>query len=141
MSKKICIALFIFIVVILPAASALQPYRTYSDLEKRTLADFPSLSLDTYVSRDFANGVNQFISDHFYNRDLWMVLHTDLTLLTGSNESGTGTSNGDEKSSTPNSDQGGKAFLGNGCLIGDILKPDDPANLQSNGKYIYREQY
>lgn len=138
MSKKICIALFIIVVLFLPIASAIQPYRSYSDIEKRTLADFPSLSLDTYISRDFVNGFNQFVSDHFFDRDAWMVLHTDLTILTGSNENGTSTSNGDEKSSTQNSDQGGKAFLGKDCLIGDLLQPNDPTNLQSNGKYIYQ---
>jgi hypothetical protein len=138
MKKKICFALFALVIFVMPIASFLQPYRTHSDIENRDFADFPLLSLDSYLSRGFANGFNQFISDHFFARDQWMVIHTDLTLLTGSNENGTSTSNGDEKSSTQNSDQGGEAFLGKGCLIGDLLKPDDPANLQVNGKYIYQ---
>lgn len=144
MSKKISVFLFAFFIVLFPVLSLLSPYRSHSDVEKRDLAKFPALTLSSYADRGFANGFNLFISDHFAGRDAWMVAHTALTLLTGSRESGTSVdTTGDQKNAqtTAESDQGGQAFLGKGCLIGDLPQPDSAASpdyRQENGKFIYQ---
>ena len=43
----------------------------YSESERRVLAKFPEISLANVLSGDFADGIEEYLVDHFPKRDTW----------------------------------------------------------------------
>jgi hypothetical protein len=82
-SYKLSAIIFIGIVLLIPILSILQPFQTYSPQENRTLAIFPVLSYDDYMNRNFMTGFEDFISDHFYARNMWVDSKSMLEYIRG----------------------------------------------------------
>lgn len=56
----------------------MQPRSTYSELERRELSTFPTLTWQSLTSGDFTRGVSSWYSDTEPFRDLYMMLSMDL---------------------------------------------------------------
>lgn len=116
MYKKISVAVFIAIILLVPVLSFLSPYKTFSEQENRILTGFPQFSFDEFTSRRFMNGFDSFVSDHIALRDSWITVKAQLSTLIGKR---------DNKN----------IYLGKDCLIQDIAKPN-PAVYKANTQAI-----
>lgn len=52
------------------------PKKEYSSSEKRYLADFPTLTVDTFFSGDFGEDFEKYLSDHTAFRNFWVGLNS-----------------------------------------------------------------
>ncbi len=68
------------------AMNLLWPKRAFSEKENRYLKPFPSFSLSSLLSGDYAAGIEEYCSDHFAGRDLWISLKARLELAQGKRE-------------------------------------------------------
>ena len=68
------------------ALNLLWPKREFSEKENRYLKPFPSFSLSSLLSGDYAAGIEEYCSDHFAGRDLWISLKARLELAQGKRE-------------------------------------------------------
>ena len=59
------------------------PKSTVSQIEKRTLASFPSFSFSSYFSGDFTSGINEWFTDTIPNRDALKNLGYNIKSLFG----------------------------------------------------------
>ena len=105
MSKKISVILFALIILLIPVASLLSPYRSVSEQENRVLASFPVFNFEEFTSKRFMKGIDSFVSDHITCRDGWIALKADLVTLMGKR---------DNKG----------VYLGQNCLIQNIASPN-----------------
>ncbi|MGN1411169.1 MAG: DHHW family protein [Oscillospiraceae bacterium] len=87
-SKQLKISAFIFLImiVILPLATAFSKKEEKSEMENRTLAQFPKFSIEKVLDKSFMNGFDTYISDHFIGRINWIELKVDLELTMGKKE-------------------------------------------------------
>lgn len=83
---KITALIFIIILVALPIATAFSKKEEKSEMENRTLAKFPKLSIDTIKDKSFMDGFEDYLSDHFIARINWIELKVDIELLLGKKE-------------------------------------------------------
>lgn len=104
MQKKISVILFTLIILLIPVISMLSPYKTVSVEENRGLASFPEFNFDTFTSKRFMSGFQDFISDHIAFRDQWVAVKADAEILAGKRDN-----NG--------------VYLGDNCLIQNIKSP------------------
>ena len=65
----------------------LSPKRSYSPIENRMLATFPSLSIESVADKSFAKGVSTFCADHMPLREWLISLDTEVDLMLGKLES------------------------------------------------------
>lgn len=80
----ICIAVCAAVLFTVSAVNIFQPNRpTQSQVEKRDLASFPTLSLQSLVSGEFTDGINAFFADTFIGRDSIVALSKKLDTLRG----------------------------------------------------------
>ena len=75
---------FIFIFMIL---WVVMPKDHYSAQEKRVLADFPELNLETLFNGHFQQELDTYLSDHMPARNFFVGLNADYELLSGRNGS------------------------------------------------------
>lgn len=80
---KVSALLFLILLVVLPLATAFSKKETKSEMENRTLAKFPKLSLKSIKDKSFMDGFEEYISDHFIARINWIELKIDVELLVG----------------------------------------------------------
>ena len=80
---------FLFVILLVCAGlwHVLTPDRGYSALEKRTLTQFPPLSLQNVASAEWMQKVEKYASDQFPARDAMMHLKSDISLRLGETES------------------------------------------------------
>lgn len=78
--------LFAGIVCVLAVVSLIKPDRKYSDEENRVLAGFPKLSAESLMDKDYMTGLEDYTSDQFVLRDLWIRLKVQADLLMGKRE-------------------------------------------------------
>lgn len=83
---KISAIIFLIILVALPLATIFSKKEVKSEMENRTLATFPKLSLKTIKDKSFMNGFDNYISDHFIARINWIELKVDTELAIGKKE-------------------------------------------------------
>ena len=57
--------------------------KAYSELEKRELAEIPSLSVDSVISGEYEAGLEEALSDHMYGRDGFVTAKTYARVLMG----------------------------------------------------------
>lgn len=50
----------------------LSPNQAFSEAENRTLAKFPTFSVDTLLDGDYMDGVSTYLNDHFAGRPYWV---------------------------------------------------------------------
>lgn len=80
--KKIIAVLFSVILVALPLITAFSKKNDFSERENRPLAQFPEVSGSAILDKSFMNGFDSYISDHFFGRDFWVHIKSNLELLT-----------------------------------------------------------
>lgn len=74
MHNKIYIALMAVVFLAFAVVFDTMPRSTYSELEKRELASFPTFAWDKVASGDFTKNINSWFSDSEPFRDLFMTL-------------------------------------------------------------------
>lgn len=77
---------FAGMVLLLLAASIIQPDRKISEEENRVLAEFPKPGLESLKNKDFMTGLENYASDQFVLRDAWIGLKVQCDLLAGKRE-------------------------------------------------------
>lgn len=79
------IVLFAAFIAAMGLLTAILPKSEVSVNEKRTLARFPKFSVNTLFNGKWENGFENYISDHFVNRDFFAALDSYYTLYSGRN--------------------------------------------------------
>lgn len=77
---------FAGIVLLLVAASIIQPDRKISDEENRVLTTFPKPSIENIKNKEYMTALEDYSSDQFILRDLWIRLKVRCDLLMGKRE-------------------------------------------------------
>lgn len=77
---------FGLIITIIPLSILFSKKQYISEEENRTLADFPQLSFQSYLSRDYMNGLSKYLSDHFIYRENIISFKNDTERLIHKNE-------------------------------------------------------
>lgn len=77
---------FAGIVLLLVAASIIQPDRKISDEENRVLTTFPKPSIENIKNKEYMTALEDYSSDQFILRDLWIRLKVRCDLLVGKRE-------------------------------------------------------
>lgn len=85
-TKVLRAVLFFLIIFLIPAFTLFGKKETVSYNENKTLAEFPSLSFQSYKSRSFMKGVSSYFSDHFVLREEFIKLKNRLDKSIGKNE-------------------------------------------------------
>ena len=89
MSKKYSIfltALFCAFLGLMATANALTPDRDFSQVENRTLAQRPALTVKALASGDFMADYERYVTDQFAGRDGWTAAKAYAEKLTGKQE-------------------------------------------------------
>lgn len=76
-------AVFLLIIFALGALFAFLPKETYSETEKRLLAEKPTLSAEALTSGELSENIDDYVSDHFPARDLFVGVQAYYERLTG----------------------------------------------------------
>lgn len=87
--KKIMIGLFALFMLAMPILTLvfLSPEKKpFSENENRYLAEFPKLSLDSYLNEKFMEGFDEWISDRFIWREDWIRIKNKTDEITGKTE-------------------------------------------------------
>lgn len=79
----ITVVLFALILLAVPLAFLLSPYRTFSEAERRYLAERPKLSDEKLSDWSFDDKVETFLADHLPLRNALVSLNAYATLYTG----------------------------------------------------------
>lgn len=82
---KLQIALFCSFIGIFALLYILLPHDSFSEKEKRTLAEFPEVSLSSILDGSFESGFETWLSDHVPGRDALVGLHAYYELASGRN--------------------------------------------------------
>lgn len=67
--------------------SVLIPDKYYSEAEKRTLKQLPSISADEIFSGDFGGDIEEYLADQFPGRNGWVTIKTLTDRISGKTES------------------------------------------------------
>ena len=98
---------FLLFIFSMGFAFLLLPKKAYSPSEKRYLASFPKLSVETFLSGEFGKDFEKYLSDHMTGRQFFVGLNAYANLAQGLN----GVS--------------GKYLSGDGYIINEPLNPID----------------
>lgn len=82
-SKIITIILFFGFLVTLSVLTVIMPKKTFSQEENRPLSTIPDFSLENVKNKNYMNGLDTFVSDHFVLRTDWITMKTNTELATG----------------------------------------------------------
>lgn len=85
---KIICTVFSLYILGTTALSVALPDRDRSEVENRTLAQWPTLSWSAVKDGSFMTGVDAYFTDQFPMRDSWTGLHARMELLLGKTELG-----------------------------------------------------
>ncbi len=88
MRNKLITITFCVILVTGISASVLLPDKYYSENEKRTLQQVPSISAKKILSGEFGDDIEEYLADQFPARNGWVTLKTLSELALGKRESG-----------------------------------------------------
>ena len=86
MRNKVISIIFCLILALGSSTSILLPDKYYSESEKRTLMQFPRLSLENIIGGDFGDEIEQYLADQFPGRNDWVTLKTILERASGKTE-------------------------------------------------------
>lgn len=87
--KKIMIVLFALFLLGMPILTLifLSPeQRPFSENENRYLEKFPEYSFESYKKKKFMKGFDDWISDRFFAREMWISLKNDFDKIIGKTE-------------------------------------------------------
>jgi len=74
------------ICIVLGAALVVMPPKDWSENENRRLADLPEFSAETVAEGEFFSDVQDYLTDHFPLRDLFVSINTKMNTLLGRRE-------------------------------------------------------
>lgn len=74
MKKYPLIIVFFSVLFALSVFDLFSPVKTYSELENRDLAEFPSFNVKGLLNGKYMSGIEKFTEDHFIARDAWISL-------------------------------------------------------------------
>ena len=74
--KYILPILFTAVISLMAFLTFFAPHRTYSENEKRVLAEPPKLSWQNIMSGQFQDGVETYISDHLVGREFFVGVNS-----------------------------------------------------------------
>lgn len=77
---------FVCFIAVFGLLFILLPKQDISQLERRALADAPTLSTDAFFSGRWATAVETYLSDHFPARSTWVGIHANAQRLSGQTE-------------------------------------------------------
>lgn len=88
MSKKILATVFFAMLIIFPIATLLLPKASFSELENRSLASPPNVSLESVFDKSFMDQTEKYLADHIFLREQIAMTKTDIELAIGKREIG-----------------------------------------------------
>ena len=88
MKNKVISILFCLILIGGIGISAAMPDKYYSENEKRTLKQFPTVSWEEIYSGKFGNEIEKYLADQFPGRNGWVTVKTITERMSGKKESG-----------------------------------------------------
>lgn len=80
--KKLLAVLFAVIIVALPLITSFSKKSKFSEWENRELASLPTFTVDSVIDKSFMQGFDTYISDHFFGRNFWVQVKSNLELFT-----------------------------------------------------------
>lgn len=114
--NNIITVLFCLAIFVVPALFLLLPKETFSEREKRFLAEVPTLSVQSLTDGDYTKKLGVYVADHFPGRELFVGVNAYFDLYAGR--------------------QGSKdTFLRDGRLFSMPVE-SDPETLQTNLSFI-----
>lgn len=88
MRNKIITSFFCLLLAVSALTGLIVPDRYYSEREKRTLTQKPQFTIIDFVSGNFSDELDQYLTDQVPLRDDWVTLKTYMELAVGKRESG-----------------------------------------------------
>lgn len=88
MRNKIITSFFCLLLAASALTGLIVPDRYYSEREKRTLTQKPQFTIVDFVSGNFSDELDQYLTDQVPLRDDWVTLKTYMELAVGKRESG-----------------------------------------------------
>lgn len=88
MRKFLLPVLFMSAIIIMSAVIFFAPKKTYSENEKRVLASFPKISVESVLSGKLQDETEAYISDHIPGRDFFVGINSYYSYLLGRNSLG-----------------------------------------------------
>ncbi len=84
--SAVSMILFFSVLIFFSVMTALSDKQTFSELENRSLEDFPKLSAENYFSGGFSDGAEDYLSDHFFGRNALITLKANIDIALGKSE-------------------------------------------------------
>ena len=88
MQNKIITSFFCLLLAVSTLAGLLLPDRYYSEREKRTLTQKPKFTVANFISGEFSDELEKYLTDQVPLRDGWVTMKTYMELAIGKRESG-----------------------------------------------------
>ena len=88
MRNKIITSFFCLLLAVSTLAGLLLPDRYYSEREKRTLTQKPKFTVADFISGEFSDELEKYLTDQVPLRDGWVTMKTYMELTIGKRESG-----------------------------------------------------
>ena len=88
MRNKIITSFFCLLLVVSALAGLIMPDRYYSEREKRTLTQKPKFTVANFISGEFSDELEKYLTDQVPLRDGWVTIKTYMELAIGKRESG-----------------------------------------------------
>ena len=87
MRNKIITSFFCLLLAVSALIGLLMPDRYYSEREKRTLTQKPKFTVANYISGEFSDELEKYLTDQVPLRDGWVTMKTYMELAIGKRES------------------------------------------------------
>ena len=88
MRNKIITSFFCLLLAVSALAGLIVPDRYYSEREKRTLTQKPQFTVSNFISGEFADNLESYLTDQVPLRDGWVTAKTYMELAVGKRENG-----------------------------------------------------
>ena len=88
MRNKIITSFFCLLLAVSALIGLLMPDRYYSEREKRTLTQKPKFTVANFISGEFSDELEKYLTDQVPLRDGWVTMKTYMELAIGKRESG-----------------------------------------------------
>lgn len=88
MRNKIITSFFCLLLAVSALIGLLMPDRYYSEREKRTLTQKPKFTVADFISGEFSDELEKYLTDQVPLRDGWVTMKTYMELAIGKRESG-----------------------------------------------------
>lgn len=88
MRNKIITSFFCLLLAVSALIGLLMPNRYYSEREKRTLTQKPKFTVADFISGEFSDELEKYLTDQVPLRDGWVTMKTYMELAIGKRESG-----------------------------------------------------